>query len=188
MLGVVLAAIVAATVGSASSMAASAAVPSHPGSSRALSHGHRVRAARRQARRLLRLMPLPAGARRRAREPAGGGAWLAGYAVNIPGWPRMVDLHEFFVVSSTTPRSVIDWMQRHLPPGSSQGDSGADSKSAERWTSFYFQRLRRFAHWPDLVADAVPIAGGKVAVRIDAQVAPHSRHPSGGYGPGGGTY
>jgi hypothetical protein len=146
-----------------------AAVSSNSASARSSAS---LRAARVEAGRLLRSWPLPPGARRKAREPAGGGASLASYDVNIPGWPRLVDLHEFFVVPSATPRSVIKWMGRHRPAGASPGDNGNDPQTGERWNSLYFLRLRRFQHWPDLVINAVPIRGGAVAVRVDAQVGP----------------
>jgi hypothetical protein len=139
-------------------------------------------AARAEARRLLGLVRLPPGARASAREPAGGGAALSSYAVNVPVVPHLVDRHEFFVAPGT-PASVIGWMQRHRPAGSKQDDSGAGS-AGEQWTSFAFTSVRGFAGWPDLVVNAVAAPGGTVAVRVDAQVAPRPRLPGNGGGAG----
>jgi hypothetical protein len=109
---------------------------------------------------------------------------LASYAVNVPVVPHLVDLHEYFVVPASTPATVIKWMEQHRPAGSSQGDSGSSSGHGEQWTSFDFQHIRGFEIWPDLVANAVGISGGRVALRVDAQTAPRPRLPSSGRGPG----
>jgi hypothetical protein len=163
----------------------STAVLSHPISSHPASPVYDLRVARREAKRLLAMIRLPPGARRQAREPSGAGQALASYSVNVPVVPHLVDLHEYFVVSSSTPADVIDWMQRHPPERSVQGDYGTSSgRGGGQWTSFVFRRIRGFAIWPDLVANAVAISGGEVAVRVDAQSAPRPRLPSNGRGPG----
>jgi hypothetical protein len=143
-----------------------------------------VRAARREAKRLLALIRLPPGARRQAREPSGAGQALASYSINVPVVPHLVDVHEYFVLRSSTPADVIDWMQRHPPPRTIQGDYGTSSGRGGQWTSFEFRRISGFAFRPDLVANAVAIPGGEVAVRVDAQTAPRPRLPSNGRGPG----
>jgi hypothetical protein len=104
--------------------------------------------------------------------------------VNVPVVPHLVDLHEYFVVPASNPATVINWMEHHPPAGSSQGDSGSSSGQGEQWTSFDFQHIRGFAIWPDLVANAVGISGGRVALRVDAQTAPRAQLPSTGHGPG----
>lgn len=139
-------------------------------------------AASAEAGRLLGLVRLPPGARLSVREPAGAGAALSSYAVNVPVVPHLVDRHEFFVAAGT-PASVIGWLQRHRPAGSSQDDSGGGS-AGEQWTSFAFTSVHGFAVWPDLVVNAVPVRGGRVAVRVDAQVAPRPRLPGTGRGTG----
>ncbi len=116
------------------------------------------------------------------RQPAGAGAALSSYAVNVPVVPHLVDRHEFFVAAGT-PASVIGWMQRHRPAGSSQDDSGGGS-AGEQWTSFAFRSVHGFAAWPDLVVNAVGARGSRVAVRVDAQVAPRPRLPGTGRGAG----
>jgi hypothetical protein len=50
-------------------------------------------AARREASYLLTLIRLPVGARRSVSEPAGAGAALASYSVNVPVLPELIDLH-----------------------------------------------------------------------------------------------
>ena len=143
---------------------------------------YNLRAARAEARHLLGLVRLPPGARPSARKPAGADAALSSYSVSVPVVPHLVDRHEFFVVPGT-PASVIGWMQRHRPAGSRQDDSGAGS-AGEQWTSFAFTSIHGFAGWPDLVVNAVPARGGRVAVRVDAQVAPQPRLPCNGRGAG----
>jgi hypothetical protein len=143
---------------------------------------YNLRAARTEARHLLGLVRLPPGARQSVREPAGAGAALSSYSVNVPVVPHMVDRHEFFAAPGT-PAWVIGWVQRHRAAGSSQGDSGA-GPAGEQWTSFDFTSIRGFAGWPDLVVNAVPARGGRVAVRVDAQVAPQPRLPGNGRGVG----
>ena len=140
-------------------------------------------AARAEVRRLLGLVRLPPGVRPSAGEPAGAGAALSSYAVSVPVVPHLVDRHEFFVAPGT-PASVIGWMQRHRPAGSSQDDSGGGSPG-EQWTSFAFTAVHGFAAWPDLVVNAVLARGGRVAVRVDAQVSPRPRLPGNGRGAGG---
>jgi hypothetical protein len=143
---------------------------------------YNLRAARAEAQHLLGLILLPPSARPSARLPAGAGAALSSYSVNVPVVPHLVDLHEFFTITGT-PASVISWLQLHRPAGSSQDDSGTGS-AGEQWTSFAFKSMPGFATWPDLVVNAVPARGGSVAVRVDAQVAPQPRLPGSGRGAG----
>jgi hypothetical protein len=173
--------VAAVAVGIAATACASSSAPS---SFRPASSVYDMASARREAERLLTLIRLPPSARRSSGEPAGAGAPLSSYSVNVPVVPHLVDSHEFFVVPAATPATVIDWMEGHRPVGSIQGDSGADSSSGERWTSFEFRRVAGFAIWPELVANAVSIPGGAVAVRIDAQTAPRPRLPGNGRGLG----
>ena len=140
-------------------------------------------AARREATYLLTLIRLPKAARRSVSEPAGAGAALASYSVNVPVLPDLIDLHEYFVVPSATTASVIDFIEHTQPAGSIQGDSGSGQVAGEQWTSFDFQHLSGFATWPELVANAVPIPNGDVALRVDAQVAPRPTLPGTGRGP-----
>ncbi len=141
-------------------------------------------AARREASYLLTLPRLPPGARRSSREPAGAGAALASYSINVPVVPELIDLHKYFVVPSATTASAIDFIEQTPPAGSVQGDSGSGQVVGEQWTSFDFNHLSGFATWPELVANAVPLPGGDVAVRVDAQVAPRPTLPGSGSGPG----
>ncbi|HEY2307699.1 MAG TPA: hypothetical protein VGI05_17645 [Streptosporangiaceae bacterium] len=78
---------------------------------------------------------------------------------------------------------MIGWMEGHRPAGSSQDDSGGGS-AGERWTSFAFTSVHGFAGWPDLVVNTVLVRGGRVAVRVDAQVAQRPRLPGTGRGSG----
>jgi hypothetical protein len=187
LVAVVLVAAPALTIGACSAssgLASSSAGRWHSGSSSRHGPVYDVRAARREAKRLLSLVPLPPNARRQAREPAGAGRALASYAVNVPVVPHLVDLHEYFVVPASSAAHVMDWMEHHRPAGSSQGDSGSSSGHGEQWTSFDFQHIRGFEIWPDVVANAVGISGGRVALRVDAQTAPRPRLPSTGRAPG----
>jgi hypothetical protein len=144
---------------------------------------YQIGQARRAAQRLLSVMRLPPGARRSRTEPAGGGVSLASYAVNVPSAPHLVDLHEFFVVKRSTAADAIGWIEAHRPAGSAQSDSGSDGSAGGDWTSFEFRHGRDLAV-SDLVANAVSLRGGRVAVRVDAQTAPTPRLPSAGTGPG----
>lgn len=137
--------------------------------------------ARAEAGHLLGLVRLPPRAKPSAREPAGAGAALSSYSPSVPGVSRLVDQHEFFVAPGT-PASVIGWMERHRPAGSSE--SGAGVSTGEQWTSFAFGSIHGFATWPELVVNAVLARGGRVAVRVDAQVAPRPRLPGNGRGSG----
>lgn len=143
---------------------------------------YNLRAAQAEARHLLGLIRLPPGARRSTHMPAGGGAALSSYSVNVPVVPHLVDQHEFFVAPGT-PASVIGWMQGHRPAGSRQDDYG-NGPAAEQWTSFGFTSVHGFAGWPDLLVNAVPARGGGVALRVDAQVGPRPRLPGNGLGTG----
>jgi hypothetical protein len=107
---------------------------------------------------------------------------LSSYSVNVPVVPHLVDRHEFYIASGT-PASVIGWAQKYRPPGSRQDDNGTADQGAH-WTSFSFPSVRGFASSPDLLLDAVPMRGAKVAIRVDAQVAPRPRLPGNGRGPG----
>lgn len=139
-----------------------------------------VRSARAEARRLLAVAQLPAGARRSAGEPEGAGVELT-YSPSVPVVPHLVDLHEFFLVRGRT-EGVIGWVQAHRPAGSGQGDSGASH--GEGWTSFEFGPVAGVLALRELVVNAVQIDTDRVAVRVDSQVAPLPRLPGTGRGPG----
>src|SRR4051812_39803607 len=117
---VALAVLVAAAAATLSACSASSGSASS--SSSAASSAYDMHAARQEAKRLLTLIRLPPMARRSAREPAGAGVALASNMVSIPSVPRLVELHEYFVVPSSTPATVIAWLERHRPTGSSQND------------------------------------------------------------------
>ena len=143
---------------------------------------YNLQAANTEAQHLLGLVRLPPDATRSPHQPAGTSPALSSYSVSIPVVAHLADLHEFFIAAGT-PASVIDWMERHRPPGSRQDDSGTAS-AGERWTSFSFPAITGFAGRPSLVVNAVPARGGKVGVRVDAQVAPQPRLPGNGHGAG----
>ncbi len=141
-------------------------------------------AARREAKRLLRLVALPAGARPSAHEPKGAGVAL-GSAPGGPVLPHLVDRHAFFVVPGTTD-SVVDWVNGHRPMGSTRSDSGSDSGPGEyvRWTSFEFGPIPGVLRLREIDVSAEQLRRGVVAVRVDAQVAPLPKLPGNGRGPG----
>jgi hypothetical protein len=141
-------------------------------------------AARREAKRLLRLVALPAGARPSAHEPKGAGVAL-GSAPGGPVLPHLVDRHAFFVVPGTTD-SVVDWVNGHRPMGSTRSDSGSDSSPGEyvRWTSFEFGPIPGVLRLREIDVSAEQLRRGVVAVRVDAQVAPLPKLPGNGRGPG----
>ncbi|MGO9753164.1 MAG: hypothetical protein ACLP8S_31860 [Solirubrobacteraceae bacterium] len=142
-------------------------------------------AARTEAKRLLTLVALPAGAQPSADEPAGAGVALA-YSPGGPVVPHLVDLHDFFVVPGTLD-SVVDWVDIHRPTGSSAGDSGSDSGPGEkvRWTSFEFGSIPGVLRLRELDVSAEQLRSGVVAVRVDSQVAPLPKLPGNARGPGG---
>lgn len=143
---------------------------------------YNVHAAENEARQLLRQVRLPPDAKRSAHQPAGSAPRLSSYSVSVPVAPHLVDLHEFYTAAGT-PASVIGWAQDHRPAGSRQDDNGTADQGAY-WTTFSFPQVTGFAFRPDLLLDAVAIGGGKVAIRVDAQVAPKPRLPGNGRGPG----
>jgi len=142
------------------------------------------RAARNDAKRLLTLIQLPAGAQPSAAEPKGAGLALAS-SPGGPVVPHLVDVHSFFVVPGTT-NSVVGFVDSHRPPGSTAGDSGSDSGAGEhvRWVSFEFGPVARVLRLRELDVSAEQLPGGMVAVRVDSQVAPLPRLPGNGRGPG----
>jgi hypothetical protein len=160
--------------------------------------GSNGQAAGSEALRLLGLVRLPAGARRSADVPAGAGAVLS-YPPSVPVVPRLVDLHEFFVVPGT-PGSMIDWVEAHRPAGAERGDFGRSaaapmgcgavscassccaSAHEGRWISLEFGATRSVGP-RELVVDAVQLRGGVVGVRVDAQVASLPKLPGTGAGP-----
>lgn len=144
-------------------------------------HDH---AASTAAKRLLRLVRLPAGAQRSAVEPRGAGVALA-YPPGGPVVPHLVDLHVFFIMPGTTD-SVVDFVDSHRPAGSTAGDSGSDSGAGRyvRWTSFEFGAIPSVLRLRELAVSAEQLRRGLVAVRVDSQVAPLPKLPGNGRGPG----
>ena len=141
-------------------------------------------AARAEAKRLLSLVRLPAGAQPSASAPTGAGPALSS-PPGGPVVPHLVDLHDFFVVPGTAD-TVVAWVERHRPAGSRAGDSGSDSSPGEheRWTSFEFRPIAGVLRLRALEVSAVQLRSGVVAVRVDSQVAPLPRLPGNGHGPG----
>ncbi|MGH3626206.1 MAG: hypothetical protein ACRDRL_01995, partial [Sciscionella sp.] len=129
---------------------------------------YNLQVAESEAQHLLGQVRLPPDAKRSAHQPAGTAPRLSSYSVSVPVVPHLVDRHEFYVASGT-PASVIGWAQNHRPLGSRQDDNG-DADQGAHWTSFSFPAIKGFASSPDLLLDAVPMRGGKVAIRVDAQV------------------
>lgn len=142
------------------------------------------RAARTEAKRLLALIQLPAGAKPSAVEPNGATAAL-GHPPGEPVLPHLVDLHSFFIVPGST-NGVVDFVDSHRPAGSRPGDSGSDSGDGHyfRWTSFDFATIQGVLHLRELDLSAEQLRTGVVAVRVDSQVAPSPRLPGNGRGPG----
>ncbi len=83
-----------------------------------------ARVARRDSRRLLAKLVLPAGATETAHNP--GGVALAS-ASFVPVSSALIDVRRFWRVPGEQPGAVLAWFKAHVPAGSSLTTSGAGS-------------------------------------------------------------
>jgi hypothetical protein len=137
--------------------------------------------AHRDAEKMLAALRLPPAAVRLARQPAGAGGWLSS-SPSVAVFSGLVDVVEFWEVRGD-PASVVAWVERHRPAGSTQGDSGAGDSSMS-WTAFDFPNVGLRLAARELVVDVAQLPGGVVGIRVDAQSAALPKLPGNGSGPG----
>lgn len=130
-------------------------------------------AARRDARRLLRLVRLPAGAVRVAALPPRPGEEL-GRPLSTPDSPNLVDDVAYYVLSGS-PRSTLRFVAEHPPRGSVPDGSGsatlANSSGPYAWmASFSFPARVGILASRSLLVASVADGALRTAVRVDAQV------------------
>lgn len=120
-------------------------------------------AARADARVLLGLLRLPAGATASAVEPAGDGGQLAAPAVGPPATRNAVGRHAWWRVPGD-PAAVLAYVAAHPPAGSRAVITGPGVEG------FAWRPRRGVLSTRWLIVHAVALAGGATGVRADAEV------------------
>lgn len=137
------------------------------------------RAAVRDAGERLAMLELPPGALRRSERPSGSGSELKS-PPSEPSTPNLIDLHAWWVLPDQ-PLEALDWIKAHLPPGSTLGIEGSESKFG-RTTSWDIG-----LEWPPikgrvderaLLITVTARSGGGTALRADAQAVWVTPHPA----------
>jgi hypothetical protein len=128
------------------------------------------RAARTDARRLLSMVSLPAGAVGARSDPAVHG--LLNSASESMAGTALVDRHRFWRVSGD-PSTVLSWVQAHRPRGSTTtGTSSSSGPTGDsEGVAFSFPANAKVILSELLVVSVARARGGGTAVRADAQVA-----------------
>ncbi len=128
-------------------------------------------AASADAVQLLSKLVLPAGDRRSATEPEGGGLPLSQPA-EAPATPNLVDLHQWWLVPGS-PASVLDFVATHRPAGSRLVFAGHGGGSPQGLSfsqvGYGWPPVRMVLSARSLGITAVPLSGGVTGVRVDAQ-------------------
>jgi hypothetical protein len=127
-----------------------------------------ARVARRDVRRLLAKLVLPAGATLTARNP--GGVALASSS-SVPGSSALIDVHRFWRVAGEDPAAVLSWFQAHAPAGSSLTTSGSGSGPGFEFNAlgFSFPDITGVLDSRELGVTIAAARGGGTAIRADAQ-------------------
>jgi hypothetical protein len=127
-----------------------------------------ARVARRDVRRLLAKLVLPAGATLTARNP--GGVALAS-ASSVPGSSALIDVHRFWRVAGEDPAAVLSWFEAHVPAGSSLTENGSGSGPGFEFSAlgFSFPDITGVLDSRELGVTIAAARGGGTAVRADAQ-------------------
>ena len=120
----------------------------------------------------------PSTARRSTREASRAGsepgALCASTSPVVPGTRRSARVRWWS--PTTTPAGLDRLDRRHAPQGSIRVIAAAVS-TASSGRRLRFQPRRGLSIQPEIVANAVSICGGAVALRMDAQTAPRPRLP-----------
>ena len=126
------------------------------------------RAARVDARWILSLARLPAGATAASADPAPD-ARLKSAALGTPGG-ALVDLHRFYRVAGS-PAAALSWLRAHPPARSQPFGSGTVSGPGYRVDALAFSlRPNDRESARSLVVSVTAARGGGTALRVDAQV------------------
>jgi len=128
------------------------------------------RAAVRDARRLLTLVNLPAGALRTRGAPSGVGAWL--FRPGSTSMLDVVDAHSWWRVPGSA-ATVMTFIATHRPRGSAVaivGSTVGGSRPPTQFESFSWPAAGTVLGTHSLVVQVVGLAAGSTAVRVDAQV------------------
>ncbi len=127
-----------------------------------------ARAARRDVRRVLAKLVLPAGATPTAHNP--GGVALAS-ASSVPGSLALIDVHRFWRVPGQQPDDVLAWFKAHVPAGSSLTSSGEGSGPNFSFSAlgFSFPDITGVLDSRELSVTIAAAPGGGTAIRADAQ-------------------
>src|ERR1700685_4219366 len=142
------------------------AQPNQPVPARA---GRNFRAARRDGRKLLSKLDLPAGATEAAQDPSAGRE--LGSAGVLTGSLALIDLHRFWTVPGEQPAAVLSWFQSHKPAGSSLTVSGSASGPGYvvNTLDFSYPSVANVIASRDLVVSVTAARGGGTAIRADAE-------------------
>ncbi len=127
-----------------------------------------ARVARRDVRRLLTKLVLPAGATVTARNP--GGVALAS-ASSVPVSSALIDVHRFWRVAGEGPTAVLSWFEAHVPAGSSLTENGSGSGPGFEFSAlgFSFPDITGVLDSRELSVTIAAAPGGGTAIRADAQ-------------------
>jgi hypothetical protein len=113
-------------------------------------------------------VPLPSGSSESSTDPPEAGSLLAHPAYGPPPTPNAVDEHAWWLVP-VTPAETLAYIYAHLPPGTTRSESGT-GLGGPNVPENTFSGFR----WPGspgtLVVDAVRLANGSTALRVDAYV------------------
>jgi hypothetical protein len=123
-------------------------------------------AARRDVRALIKKVDLPAGAVAVNRNPSSN-KWLSSPQM-AQDTPALVDAHQFYRVAGEQPDVVAQWVQSHVPAGSSLDGTEGGSGDFNAY-SFAFPSLAGVLANRQLSIAIVPARAGGAAIRVDAE-------------------
>jgi hypothetical protein len=127
------------------------------------------RAARRDARKLLAKLVLPAGATVTARDPSPDN--VLNSAGLTPASAALIDVHRFWLVSGEQPAAVLAWFQNHSPAGSSLTTTGTSGGPGYNISAlgYSYRDISGVIDSRGLVVSITAARGGGTAIRADAQ-------------------
>src|SRR5580704_6569393 len=126
-----------------------------------------ARVARRDVRRLLTKLVLPAGATLTAHNPGGEALASASF---VPVSSALIDVDRFWRVRGQQPGAVLAWFKAHVPAGSSLTTSGAGSGPNFNFSAlgFSFPNITGVIDSRELNVAIAAAPGGGTAIRADA--------------------
>jgi hypothetical protein len=125
-------------------------------------------AARVAAARVLRRVPLPAGATEVGTDP-GPSMWLGSSVAGTPATPDLVDLHRFWRLPGD-PQTAIEWIQAHPPAGATMSTTGTGGQygTTVMWSvTFAFPAVPGRISEEMLGVGVTAARGGGTAMRAD---------------------